>query len=487
MTEKIMTINFCGTDCWPDQGMALREPDEMACYDKVAGYIPANLHRQLTTSALPTAVIPGCGAPYNKFRKKLGVTVWTKILTPQYYYEIDSSLPPYIIDDTLSGHSIDTLAANAMTKIIGAPVQLLKQDLTPQVIDEPIAENDHPFCRKLGLLPEADNTNAIEATPTLCWLTADLDKAVISSRLETINLIGHSRGGVVALVTANLLAKYLPSIKVNVIGLDPVPGPGYLPPHMCTLNKRNLGNYVGIYAIDETSGGFNAVVPGVQLSPEDRWDPLVSDYGYGTVKADEYQLIFSRGRHATIPGSNVADGTGDATKALEGIGSVGELIYYLCLNRLQHWGVNISYSADAHTINKLKTTMDDLSNRYYLMRETGYTGMRALNGIFYYNARGITSTPGLDPTAWDYLQKFIPLATTFEQGNNNEPAPTNSHHATWCALNSLDDKTWFEPNGAANTKTTVEVKAKTNPQSTMGDSPISCAYSFGRKPVLEDE
>ncbi|NQZ11145.1 MAG: hypothetical protein HRT35_28670, partial [Algicola sp.] len=250
MTEKIMTINFCGTDCWPDQGMALREPDEMACYDEVAGYIPANLHKQLNENQQRTAVIPGCGAPYNKFRKKLGVTVWTKQPTPDYTFEIVSSLPPYIIDDTLSGHSIDTLAANAMTKIIGAPVQLLKQDLTAKVIDKPIAGDDHPYCRQLGLLPEADNTYAVEATPTLCWLTADLDKAGKPTRLETINLIGHSRGGVVALVPANLLAKYLPSIKVNVIGLDPVPGPGYLPPHMCTLNKRNLGNYVGIYAID---------------------------------------------------------------------------------------------------------------------------------------------------------------------------------------------------------------------------------------------
>ncbi|NQZ09981.1 MAG: hypothetical protein HRT35_22760, partial [Algicola sp.] len=273
--------------------------------------------------------------------------------------------------------------------------------------------------------------------------------------------------------------------------------PGYLPPHRSPLNKRTLGNYFGIYSIAETSGGFNAVVPGVQLSPDDRWDPLASDYGYGTVKPDEYQLIFSRGRHATIPGSNVADGTGDATKAQKGIGSVGELIYYLCLSRLQHWGVNISYTATAQSINALKTTMNDLSGQYYLMRDTGYTGMRAFNGIFYYNARGITSTPGLDPTAWDYLQKFIPMTATREQGNNNEPTPQRVDHAIWSALNSLDDQTWFEPHAVTNTKTmatanvkvnaNAKVKTKTSPQSTIGDSPISCAYSFGRKPVLEDE
>ena len=445
MTDTTITINFCGTDCWPDQGMTLRNPDESDCYSKKVGYIPAKIHQILDLAEQRSAVIPGCGAPYNGLLKRLKVTEWNKIILNSGTI-IDSTPPPWRPDDTLAGQSIDTLAANAMTHIIGAPVQLLKNNLTPnEIVDElrgqTLAKNNHPTCISLGLQPEATDTNMVEGTPTLCWLESDLNKVKLAAKLTTINLIGHSRGGVVALVTANLLAKYMPSVKVNIIGLDPVPGPGYLPPYMCTLNQRNLNCYIGIYAIDETSGGFNAVVPGIQLTNNNHWDPLKS--GYDSIDEKNYKLIFSRGRHATIPGSLVADGTGDHTKASKDIGCVGELIHHLCLNRLQHWNVTIGSDADANHIDKLKTVMTNQSEQFYQMRNTGYTGMRAFNNIFYYNARGITSTAGSNPRGWDYLQKYIPQNTSSEQGNNNKPAPEQGNHIQWSALGALATDTWF--------------------------------------------
>ena len=174
MTDTTITINFCGTDCWPDQGMTLRNPDESDCYSKKVGYIPAKTHQILDHANQRSAVIPGCGAPYNGLRERLNVTEWSQIMI-EYDTIINSSSPPWRPDDTLAGESIDTLAANAMTHIIGAPVHLLKSNLTANKIadelnGETLAKNSHHICTNLGLQPEANNTNAVAGTPNLCWL-----------------------------------------------------------------------------------------------------------------------------------------------------------------------------------------------------------------------------------------------------------------------------------------------------------------------------
>jgi len=79
----------------------------------------------------------------------------------------------------------------------------------------------------------------------------------------TLNLVGHSRGGVLTMMTANRV-KDNPRIKaINVLALDPVPGDGSVPDGTYLLNEK-VKNYVGIYSEDERTEMFEPVVPAAE-------------------------------------------------------------------------------------------------------------------------------------------------------------------------------------------------------------------------------
>ncbi len=76
----------------------------------------------------------------------------------------------------------------------------------------------------------------------------------------TLNLVGHSRGGVLALMAANKI-KDNPRIKtINILALDPVPGDTSLSPGIYGLSGK-VKNYVGIYVEDERTIMFEPVIP----------------------------------------------------------------------------------------------------------------------------------------------------------------------------------------------------------------------------------
>ena len=79
----------------------------------------------------------------------------------------------------------------------------------------------------------------------------------------TLNLVGHSRGGVLTIMTADRV-KDNPRIKaVNVLALDPVPGDGSVPEGTYLLNEK-VKNYVGIYSEDERTEMFEPVIPAAE-------------------------------------------------------------------------------------------------------------------------------------------------------------------------------------------------------------------------------
>jgi pimeloyl-ACP methyl ester carboxylesterase len=90
---------------------------------------------------------------------------------------------------------------------------------------------------------------------------AYLDSVLASASGEIkLNLVGHSRGGVLTLMAANRV-KDNPRIKtVNILALDPVPGDSSLPAWTYSLGA-NVKNYVGIYAEDERTVMFEPVIP----------------------------------------------------------------------------------------------------------------------------------------------------------------------------------------------------------------------------------
>jgi len=451
MSDTTLTLCFSGTSNWPDQGEQGRPADEIKNFSPLAGYIPSRTHALLSDSRSNSHTIPGCGPPYQSHRKALWLTCWNRKINPESGVSWpESSPPPRHIGDEISGHSVNDLAAHAMALLVGARVQVLNDNLTPAELKLEPSKTGAEVARKLGLKDTDEITPQIKGSPRLYWRPDDLallgDKA---QRLSEVNLIGHSRGGVITLAVTNLIALYLPHIKVNIIALDPVPGTGKWPENMCILPGSVLGEYLGIYAVDEVSIGFNGVVPRIRdtrppvSQKAATWDPLTQPITQAPVKPCQYKLIFSRGRHSTIPGSWTRDGD----KYSEGntspdIGAVGDLIFYLCQNRLRNWGVpGATVRPTAVQVDKLKKTILDSSDEFYLMRHSTYpTTAGHAHGAGFHKGRGISSSKGRNPKKWSYMEIYLPEETTLEQGrkpNKKWNNPTSVPHAPWLALTDL--------------------------------------------------
>lgn len=156
-----------------------------------------------------------------------------------------------------------------------------------------------------------------------------------SSRGDTYNFIGHSRGAVAAIVAAWFLYAYggrdLRQIPINIFAIDPVPGPGEWYGTMTQL-APNVANYVGVYAWDMLDRGFDALVPrpnaGMtkQMAHRDKesrglggaWatladgnqlaDPLAPN---DLPQPEGYHLYACRGRHGTVAGNSTITGKYD--------------------------------------------------------------------------------------------------------------------------------------------------------------------------------
>lgn len=465
MSDTTLTLCISGTDCWPDHALISRPAEEINTYNQRSGYIPSRLHQQLSASPGASHSVPGCGAPYKAYRTTLHVDCWSQYIDPTYGGEPDPVVgpPPKSSLDPLSGYSVNLLAAHTMALIVGTRTQVLGDGLEP----EALGMNPNPkgtlVAEKLGLKGADEQPRPIAGSLRLCWRPDDLASLGDNPRrLEQVNLVGHSRGGVIAIAVANLIDLYLPHIKVNLIALDPVPGTGNWPENMCTLPGAVLDHYLGIYAVDEVSMGFNGVVPRVYegsqtgpLNPDntngastpdtpqtDYWDPLSQpDQPDQGPKANRYQLIFSRGRHATIPGSRMRDGADYSESNIDAsVGAVGELVYYLCLQQLRQWGVGSAIPGPAdQTIQQLKQTIEKHSDTFYTMRNTTYTSSGSIFGTGFTEARGISSTAGRNPLNWSYLEVYLPDDATEAQGFSGKLNPTATPHASWQALTALPD------------------------------------------------
>jgi len=445
-----LTLSFAGTDCWPDEGLNRNQQN----FNAVSGYIPARMHYELERQGIPSFVIPGCGAPFNHFREKLELRVWNWVQIDGEPQQIVArgTPAPFIPADSLEGRSVNYLAAHAMALIVGAPVQYLKRGIEPEHLkpaDNPVGEK---VAQTLGLKDMTPDREPIDDNPLLFWLRDDLAAIEKPQRIERVNMIGHSRGGVVAIAVANMIAEYLPHIEVNLIGLDPVPGTGGWPRNMCTLPQRVLGNYLGIYAIDEVSAAMNAVVPALADTSGKRWNMLEENGLPAGLDAKQYQLIFSRGRHSTIPGSQMSDGADfnpDNISALAG--SVGELVHFLSLHHLRQWGTADTRPApSAEHINRMKADIEedggDKDGLFFTMRNFTYAnnwlGIFNTNGVIgYQNARGVSGSYGRNPSAWQYLEACLPADTPFKLGHT---ANSRIGHITpqpwlWQALTRLDN------------------------------------------------
>jgi hypothetical protein len=230
---------------------------------------------------------------------------------------------------------------------------------------------------------------------------------------NVVNMVAHSRGGVVAIMAAHLLYSIHRKAKVRIFAIDPVPGTGGLTSEMVKL-PPNVTNYVGVYALDETSGGFNALIPR-PLFNGSYIDPLVA-------------------------GNGTSDGS-DGLRTTPAFSAVGELVNCLATAWLIAWGSNAIKKATVD-IETLKRTISANQSEFRKMRNFTYMPLN-IHSHQHWNERGVTSSEGRNPLNWHYLEDAIgtsPLVQRISRiPNMFRCARPNPGRVRWESLEKLND------------------------------------------------
>lgn len=232
---------------------------------------------------------------------------------------------------------------------------------------------------------------------TLCFCGTDCwpDEGVVDR---------SDSGGVASIMAAHELYYLLPNAEVNIFAIDPVPGPGTLNREMMSL-AHNVKNYVGVYAIDETSGGFNGVVP-QPLHQGNYIDPLKPTDPDARLSLKNYHLIYAPGRHGTVAGNNTSDGKADPGKAADEMAAIGKLIGSLARMCLTHWGSDVAPLHLTSSVAAAKGLMTVNAAEYRKMRQFTYLPFDAHSPQNWYE-RGATSSDSEDASDWHYLEDAI--------------------------------------------------------------------------------
>ena len=439
------TVCFCGTDCWPDESIKDRSASggsKLAVYGP-AGYIPAKIYNDLIATSRK-ALVPGPGAPYMKYRDRL----WVPYTNPGSFDSVDTAL----------GLSMWDLAAHAAARVVGVPsVGRKAADLT-DIGDAAVRTLYHSVKTQVGadlgsnLKPPSHER--LQFGPELLELllgSSHANQGVTGGPITTINLIGHSRGGVAAIMCSHELAALFPSAVINIFAIDPVPGAGWsLSTEMMTLPTQ-VKNYVGVYAVDEVSNGFNGVVPRVSVRGS-LIDPLlpVADLAH-QITVPNYHLIYAPGRHGTVAGNQTPDGTGNVSTDTQAASQVGLLVNYLARACLKRWGTGIEPLANQGALASLKSAMTSYASSYRAMRSTTYTGSFGTE-----RERGVTSSDSLDPSAWYYLEDAIGSVPLVDRGFTIRTRPTPGK-VKWTRIQDIPDLVFTR------TDTALDVDFATSP------------------------
>jgi hypothetical protein len=87
-----------------------------------------------------------------------------------------------------------------------------------------------------------------------------------------LNLIGHSRGGVTAMMVAKEVEQLDKVKEINIIGLDPIPGELTIKVDNSNFILGNkVKNYIGFYPEDEHSKRFVPIIPKASSSLTNMW------------------------------------------------------------------------------------------------------------------------------------------------------------------------------------------------------------------------
>jgi hypothetical protein len=426
------TLHFPGTDNWHDQGEKDAVHGSIPDYfDDEAGYIPVRLYHQLKNTG-PSFMMPGPGAPWITYWNSMMIQTTSKVGTG--------------MSDTVFGSSMFDIAGHALSCLVGTPTAGRYKNQLKQTLPTP--EQNQFFTQVLGAHFRMQSKN-----DNRCWWTSyglellqqrlelhGINRTSTTSiKVDRVNLIGHSRGAIAAIMASHDIAEVFPNAEINIFAIDPVRGSGDLEREMYELPK-NVTNYIGVYAIDEVSNFFNGVVPkfwhkGALVDPLKEvggnrmvtrgviQQPKVPRIRYSKkTSADgltcgNYRLIYVPGRHGTITGlatfngdakpQDLARTRGEKRGAGGSVyGAIPRLIYRLAGRYFAEWGRPLPSGERKLTNAELLNTLKSNAPSYRAMRKFTYGGASGrINGSW--DERGVLSArSGRD---WKYLEDMIGL------------------------------------------------------------------------------
>jgi len=370
MRNTSFTICLAGTACTRDEGERSRDKSDHRIYCAQTGYIPVRIHLELSgalEAKEPSITVRG-----------VGENDWAE---PR-----DSSEP----------------------LMLNGP------------LDVPQTLRDYTKKYSGGDQRSAPSTGTGWAATALALHTANL---AVASGASNINLIGHSRGAVEAIMAAWFIYAYgSREITVNIFAIDPVPGTGdwY---GILTQLAPNVRNYVGVYSwdmgIQPGDKPFMAVVPrpnltmlgqadgkeAVKLGPT--WDTLADNYQQAdplqagaALQAQGYELFACRGRHSTVAGNSTANSGYNPDDVSGAVAPVPMLVYKLARAYLTLWGDTFrDHSAVKETVPVLRrrlhtdpavfdamgggaTRTSSLPYRPYVRRVSSISGRNPFNSYY---------------------------------------------------------------------------------------------------------
>jgi Fascin domain-containing protein len=378
---QVYTVCLCGTACTRDEGEVTRKDSNKEIYSGRTGYIPVRMHLEIAgtlKATTPSITVRG-----------VGENDWAN----------SSDSEPLVLDGPLN-----------------ADKTLLN------------------YCKPYSGGNQYSKTNDVNGwpMPALALHAANL---AAQSGAGTINLVGHSRGAVEAIMAAWFLYAYgsadVRKIPVNIFAIDPVPGPGdwY---SIITQLPPNVASYVGVYAWDmcvmATDKFFMADVPrpnGRMLGkPHDVKPPSYSYWPWNPWKylaytaqerdplapasdaqPSNYELFACRGRHSTLAGNATSNGEYDPKYVADAVKPVPDLIYRMARAYLTEWGVNFSRpSAVTETALALRRQLN-IDHRLFDAMGGGATRTSSLPDRPY--VRRVSSIMGSNPFSSYYMDNVV--------------------------------------------------------------------------------
>lgn len=119
----------------------------------------------------------------------------------------------------------------------------------------------------------------------------------------TLNIVGFSRGGVLAMWLAQKMEKEKRILAINLLVFEPVPGDKKVPEKIYTLGEK-VKSFVGFYASDERTGMFEPVIPDFESPSTKVWMlrmPGSHETLVGNIQKDGHSIDFETTAEVYVP------------------------------------------------------------------------------------------------------------------------------------------------------------------------------------------